>query len=245
MVSASTLGVLGAIFGSFLATLCLRWPRGKSVLKGRSQCDGCGRFLTGIDLIPLFSAVFSRGRCGRCGALIAPLHWKVELTAALAGIIAALCFPFAQAAALAVLVWLALPLIVLDWRHLWLPDPLTFLLALAGLVLGGLLGISFDAQLIGGLTGFGMLWSMAAGYRLLRGRDGMGAGDTKLLGALGLWAGWQALPFILLLAALGGLGIALLYRTQERLDERQLPFGACLASAAITVAAANLQYGWW
>jgi hypothetical protein len=59
--------LIGLILGSFIATLVLRWPAGRSVL-GRSQCDGCQRPLGAIDLIPLLSALWSRGRCRRCGA---------------------------------------------------------------------------------------------------------------------------------------------------------------------------------
>ena len=75
---------LGVVFGSFIATLVLRWPSDRSVL-GRSQCDGCGRPLGARDLVPLLSAMLMRGRCRRCGAPIDPFHGRVELASGLIG----------------------------------------------------------------------------------------------------------------------------------------------------------------
>ena len=81
-------GVAGAIIGSFLATLILRWPQGRGVARGRSACDGCGRVLGARDLVPLFSALVQRGRCRTCGARIDPLHGRVEAGCALIGALA-------------------------------------------------------------------------------------------------------------------------------------------------------------
>uniref|UniRef100_UPI000A621214 prepilin peptidase n=2 Tax=Sphingomonadaceae TaxID=41297 RepID=UPI000A621214 len=68
IIWAVGLGLLGAIAGSFLATIAVRWPAERSVARGRSACDGCGRALTARDLVPLLSWVATRGRCGACGA---------------------------------------------------------------------------------------------------------------------------------------------------------------------------------
>ena len=77
--------VLGAIIGSFLATIVVRWPRGESVLRGRSHCDGCGRTLTALELVPIVSALLQRGKCRTCGAAIERDHLTVELAAAAIG----------------------------------------------------------------------------------------------------------------------------------------------------------------
>src|SRR3546814_4832372 len=69
--------VAGAIIGSFLATLIFRWPQGRSVVHGRSACDGCGLTLGGRELVPLFSALAQRGRCRDCGAALDPLPWRM------------------------------------------------------------------------------------------------------------------------------------------------------------------------
>lgn len=229
------LGILGAVIGSFLATLVIRWPQDRSVLKGRSHCDGCDTVLGPLDLIPLVSAALARGRCRQCAAPIDPLHWQIELAALGIGVIAGLVVPGPAALAGSVFGWLLLTLAALDVTEFWLPDPLTLTLALTGLIAGAA-GIDppLVDRLIGGVAGFGSLWLIGFIYKRLRGREGLGGGDPKLLGAIGLWLGWRMLPSVLLLAALTGLAFVLVGMLRGRaakLDDR-MPFGALLAIAA-------------
>lgn len=230
--------VLGAIFGSFIATLCLRWPEGRSVLRGRSLCDGCGTPIAGTRLVPLLSASLSRGRARCCGAAIDPFHTRVEGAAALIGALAIGLFPSTAGLTLAAFGWLLLPLFLLDRRHFWLPDSLIVLLAIAGIALGPFLN---DAGLVERLaSGLGAGLGLALigwGYLRLRGREGMGAGDPKLLGALGLWLDAEGIIACLLGAALIGLAEALIRR---RGAADALPFGAYLCLAGWLVAGASL-----
>jgi leader peptidase (prepilin peptidase)/N-methyltransferase len=229
------LGCLGAIIGSFIAALAIRWPQGRSVLAGRSACDSCGTVLGPIELVPILSAIWLRGRCRSCGAAIDPRHWQIELAAAGIGAIAALAVPMPLALAGAVFGWMLLTLAALDVIALWLPDVLTGLLALTGIGVG-LLGVapSLGDRAIGGLAGFLALWSIAFAYRAVRHREGLGGGDPKLFGAIGLWLGWRMLPFVLLAASVVGLAFVLtriVAGKPVRADDR-LPFGALLAIAA-------------
>ncbi|WP_267414760.1 prepilin peptidase, partial [Sphingomonas sp. GC_Shp_4] len=112
---AAMLGVLGAILGSFIAALVSRWPEGRSVMRGRSACDGCGRTLSSLELVPLLSALWLRGRCRRCGVRIAPLHWIIELAALAIGAAAGWVAPGVVGIAGAVFGWLLLALAALDW----------------------------------------------------------------------------------------------------------------------------------
>lgn len=240
------LGVLGAVFGSFTAALAIRWPQERSVLHGRSACDACEEVLGPAELVPLLSAALAGGKCRRCGAPINPLHWRVELAGLATGALAAVVMPGAEGVAAAVFGWLLLALVVLDITEFWLPDALTVTLALAGIV-AGLCGTGPDmaSRLIGGAAGFGALWLVGAGYKALRGREGLGGGDPKLLGAIGLWTGWQALPAIVVLACMIGLGVVLFWVVsgrQARLDDR-LPFGALLGIAAYASVIAMLGVG--
>tara|TARA_B100000678_G_scaffold234545_1_gene203801 strand:- start:84 stop:791 length:708 start_codon:yes stop_codon:yes gene_type:complete len=229
--------VLGAIFGSFLATLCLRWPQGRSVLTGRSACDHCGRVLGAADLVPLLSALIARERCRSCGAPIDTTHMQIEFAALLAGAGAFLLLPPEAAAAWAVMTWLLIPLIWLDHRYLWLPNPLVLLLAATGAALGGFLSdIGPADRIIGGVAGCAVLAAIAALYRHARGQEGLGQGDPKLLGALGLWLGWQALPFLLLLASGFGLALALLRARTQPLAQQKIPLGSALGMAAMLIA---------
>jgi leader peptidase (prepilin peptidase)/N-methyltransferase len=222
--------------GSFLAALCLRWPAGESVASGRSRCDSCQRTLRAIELVPLLSALWSGQRCRSCGAKIDPAHGQIELAALLAGAAPFLFLPVMAAASWAGMAWLLIPLIWLDHRYLWLPNVLLLLLAIGGLLVGGVLsGEPLTARLIGGAAGFASLAILAAGFRFFRGKNGMGDGDPKMLGALGLWLGWQALPFLLVLASAFGLAAALLRARNQSLREQKIALGAVMGLAAMLI----------
>lgn len=228
--------ILGAVIGSFLATVILRWPEGRSVLSGRSACDGCGRRLSASDLVPLLSFLIQRGRCRTCGARIDPLHPGVELGCALAGAIALWLAPGIEGLGWAILAWFLIVLAVLDYRHFWLPDALTLPLAFLGFTLAiWVNGVALADRLIGAAAGYGALTLVRLGYRRLRGREGMGGGDPKLLGALGAWMGWQTLPLILLIASGTALMLAAWDMMQGRAVTRatQVPLGTFMAMAAI------------
>ncbi len=228
----------GAIIGSFLGTLVLRWPQGRSIASGRSACDGCARTLSARDLLPLFSWLAMRGRCRTCGVSIDPLHPLTEALAAIIGATALWLSPDLSGLALALFGWLLLPLTLLDARHFWLPHRLSWLLVAAGLALGGLamaaagLAVPLVDRATGAATGFGALWLIGFIYRTLRGRDGLGGGDPPMLAGIGAWLGWSALPFVLLLAAAAGLGIALVRRLGgEQTEAMRLPLGTLMALA--------------
>lgn len=226
-------GIAGAIIGSFLATLILRWPQGRGVARGRSACDGCGRTLAPYELIPLLSALIARGRCRTCAAPIDPLHDRIEAGCAIIGALALGVIPDLGGIGWALLGWLLLTLAVLDWRHFWLPDALTLPLAFLGFTIGlWATDVTLVDRAIGAALGYGALLAIALAYRALRGRDGLGLGDAKLLGALGAWFGWQALPFILLIAASTGLAVMLATgRAKDR--TARAPLGTFLALATL------------
>src|SRR5262245_24174602 len=110
---AAALGALGLIFGSFIATLTLRWPRGRSVLKGRSQCDACGKTLGPSELVPVLSYAVLGGKCAGCGARIAPSHVLIELIGLAVGVTAGLADPGVSGIGGAVFGWLLLALAAL------------------------------------------------------------------------------------------------------------------------------------
>jgi leader peptidase (prepilin peptidase)/N-methyltransferase len=239
MMEAAIGAGLGLIAGSFLGAIVTRWPRGSSVLRGRSQCDACGRTLGPLDLVPLLSWLLARGRCRSCAVPIDPAHVLMETGCALIGTVAFLIAPPVPAIILALGGWILLALALLDWWHHWLPDALTLPFAIIGLTLGEWAGLPlFTDRAIGAALGYGGLFLIAFAYRALRGREGLGLGDAKLLGGIGGWLGWAALPIVLLVASVSGLlwaGIASL-RGQAVTGQTALPLGTFLCLAVVPAA---------
>ncbi|AMO71896.1 prepilin peptidase [Sphingorhabdus sp. M41] len=227
--------LFGLIIGSFLATLILRWPEGRSVIAGRSSCDQCGHQLRSWELIPVVSFLLQTGKCRKCGARIAKDHFAIELAAALIGGLALYVAPDLEGLAGAIFGWLLLTLAALDVKHHWLPDRLTALLAVCGVAASLLVAYpALQDRLIGGLAGFVSLAIIAAIYKSIRKRDGLGGGDPKMLGAIGCWLGWQALPLVILGASLIGILVAISWRLRgENVDAgTMLPLGSLMAMAA-------------
>ena len=235
-------GVLGAVVGSFLGAALVRLPKGESVVSGRSRCDGCGRVLRPLELIPILSYAALRGRCRVCRSAIDRGQFAAEIGGAIVGVATAL---FARDGAMLgiglLLGWQLLLLGLLDLRHFWLPDRLVILLAATGLI-PALLVAASDVRLIAGpllgaTLGFGLLWLAARFYRSLRGREGLGAGDPKLLGAIGVWLGPLGVVETLLGASLIGLAAvaALVLARRAPTADTALPLGTGLALAAFAV----------
>lgn len=139
-------------------------------------------------------------------------------------------------AVVGVLLAVALLLIaVIDAEHFWLPNILTLPLGAAGLAASAFIGPGrFTDHLIGAILGFAVLAGLAALYKRLRGRDGLGGGDARLLGAIGAWVGWAGLPSVVVWASLAGLSWVLarvLARRAPSLDTA-LPYGTYLAIGA-------------
>jgi leader peptidase (prepilin peptidase) / N-methyltransferase len=238
MVEASAadwgLVVVSPAIGSFLGLLIRRLPDGAPVARGRSHCDACGTTLRARDLVPVLSWLVARGRCRYCGQ---PLGWfypGIEL-AALGVALTAVLIDGGQGAWVDCLLgWWLLALGWIDLRSWLLPDVLTLPLIIAGLAAS----FVFDPdqltqRALGAALGYLSLAAIAALYRALRGREGLGGGDAKLLAAAGAWLGAAALPQVILLAALSALAAAASLRLAGiRLGRYSaLPFGPFLALA--------------
>lgn len=223
-------GTLGLVAGSFLATLVVRWPAGAR-LTGRSRCDSCGATLSAAELVPILSWLLSAGRCRHCHAPIPAIHPAMELAAAAVGALAFLAMPSPFGLAGALFGWILLALLALDLGHLWLPDRLTLPLLGLGLLFGpGTAGERLAAAAIGG----GAFLLLALAYRRLRGRDGLGLGDAKLMAALSAWLSPSMIGPLILLSALVGLALALVRARRAGPEglSGPVPFGACLALTA-------------
>ncbi len=222
--------------GSFLGVVIRRLPKGRRLLLARSECENCGRVLRPWELVPIVSWLALRGRCSSCHASIGAFHLLVELVAVLVALGPILISPadstwFWISCGLG---WILLALGWIDWECYQLPDALVLPLIVAGLAVTAILNLNALADhAVATAGGYASLQLLNAGYRRFRGYDGLGHGDAKLFAACGAWAGLAALPFVLLLGALAGLGVAgLRALLGEKLSRRtRIPFGTCLALA--------------
>ncbi len=223
---------LGIIFGSFLNALLFRFNTGKSTLKGRSACMRCGHTLGALELVPLLSFIFLRGRCRHCAARIS---WQYPLVEALAGVLAVLVYLetgmslwFAYWFA----VWLVLLFIVVyDLRHFiipWSASLALMALALCGVFLsmagqpGGAMGEWWAGPALGAPL---LLISLVSGGRW------MGWGDGILELSLGWLVGISMGLTALLVAFWAGavVGVVLLLMAKNRYTMRsEVPFAPFL-----------------
>jgi len=191
-------GVLGLAIGSFLNVVIWRVPRGESVVSPPSHCPSCNEPISPRDNVPLLSWLLLRGRCRHCGTRISARYPLVEtLTAALFVAMALWFGPVAQLPAYLYLVAVGVALALIDLDVKRLPDVLTLPSYAVGAVLLGVAsavhhnGWSFLRALIGMAVLFAFYFTVA-----MISPRGMGFGDVKLSGVIGLylaWLGWAQL----------------------------------------------------
>ena len=238
-IAAATLlaGLIGTIVGSLIGLIADRWPRGESIVAGRSHCSSCKRPLQWLELIPIISFCILRARCRHCRAVLPIDLLLAEIGCGGAAILALACGDgFPAIAALALLGWTLILVALLDARHLWLPDAITLPLCVAGVASAAVLpALLLPERVICAAAGFLSLEVLRRADRWLRGREGIGGGDPKLLAAIGAWLGGSALPLIVLGAAITGLVWAgVLYALKADIDQTTpLPLGTFLALSAL------------
>jgi leader peptidase (prepilin peptidase)/N-methyltransferase len=257
-IAAVVAGVVGLCVGSFINVVIHRLPKmldrgwraqcaelagenapelpAYNLITPRSQCPSCGHRIGVLENIPVLSYLWLRGRCSACKAQISARYPTVELLAGALALAAALRFHgVATVAAACVLLWALLALTFIDFDTQLLPDNITLPLLWAGLLVNtaGLMpGVTLRDAVIGAVAGYLALWTVYWLFKLIRGKEGMGYGDFKLLAALGAWLGWQMLPLIVLLSSLVGavIGIGLVV-FKGRDHQVPLAFGPFLAIA--------------
>ena len=204
-----------------------------------SHCPQCLAPIRWYDNLPVLSFLMLRGRCRDCGQAI---PWRYPVVEAMTGLWFALCVAV-WGLSLTSVCWAAwgavlMALAFIDAAHQLLPDDLTLPLCWAGLLASTLGWIAVDpiSAVWGAAIGFLLLWGVAWVYAQLRGLEGMGQGDFKLLAALGAWLGWQNLSLLLLIACVLGIAHGLWRPREQRVASPHFAFGPSLALAAVTVA---------
>lgn len=246
--AAVVVAMFGLCFGSFVGVLVARAPSVEGVLRGRSRCDACGRILGAADLVPIASWLVRKGRCRACGARITPLWTFLEVATAGAFLLAwSVASDLWGAALLAPFLGVLIALTAIDLRLHRLPDAIvlpTSAMALALIVVADLAG--GELQLAGALAGAavsaGLLGTIYVAALRVYGHEGMGFGDVKLAGLIGLVVGAVDLGSVgiaLGAAILVGGVVAIVALARGVGRSAAIPFGPMLAAGALIAVVAG------
>jgi leader peptidase (prepilin peptidase)/N-methyltransferase len=251
--------LFGLIIGSFLNVCIVRIPRDKSIVLPSSACVKCGAAIRPYDNIPVLSYLLLAGRCRQCKTRISPIYPVVEL---LTGLLFLACYEVfgltAEALKWAAFSAIMIVLVFTDLRERVLPDVVNY----TGLCLGLALSlftkpsdgtaqwlanhmfdfppptpvISLSDALIGAAVGSSLLWLVSEAYFRLRGREGMGLGDVKMMLMAGAFLGARRTLLTIFAGSVLGSILGLLFILARRKDsEYELPFGSFLGMAAVLV----------
>jgi leader peptidase (prepilin peptidase)/N-methyltransferase len=250
-------GLFGLVIGSFLNVCIYRLPRDLSVVRPRSACPRCGTPIAAYDNIPVVSWLMLQGRCRHCRAGISWRYPAVELLTGVLFFLGVLSLgPTLAAFKFCVFAAIQVVLIATDLSERILPDEFTLGGALIGFLLSwfvlippNLIGfflapdaspqtISVAESASGGLVLAGLLWLIGALYRRIRGREGLGFGDVKMVGCIGAFLGLGPALLTVALGSVIGSVFGLLYIRLARKDPAvyELPFGSFLGLAALMIA---------
>jgi len=250
MMTLALATLLGLVVGSFLNVVITRLPMMLLATEASSQttkptlslcspgshCPQCQQKIFWRHNIPLVSYCFLKGRCAHCRQRISLRYPLVEGLAAI-GTCFILYIGGITIHSLSVLVfyYFTMAIIWIDWQHQLIPDWLSIPLLWLGLIANSqTLWTSAADAISAAAVGYLLLWLTLHGYRILRGRDGLGHGDCKLLAALGAWLGLHGMLSALLIASLLGIASALVLLARRQIHYHEtIAFGPFLALAGL------------
>jgi len=228
----------GAIVGSFLNVCIYRLPRGASIVWPASRCPGCRRPLSWFENIPLASYVVLRGRCRTCRASIAIRYPIVEaLTAAMFALAWWYYGPSVLLLSRLIFGCALIVLFAIDLEHHLLPNAVTLPAIIVGFALSFGAEPGWLASLMGAALGAGLLYGVAEAYYRIRGEEGLGMGDVKMLAMIGAFLGWKLTILTVMLASVAGSNRRCrTHRDPSGRLKYALPFGTFLALGAAAAA---------
>lgn len=244
--------VLGLLWGSFANVCIYRWPptddhpKGLSVVKPDSHCTSCGVPIRWYDNVPVLSYLWLRGRCRACKEEFSPRYVLVEaLTGALfgcawwftlgtGGMFDAFDVRAMHFLVYAAFVWVMVVITFIDIDHMLILDKLS-IPSIVAFYAASLLWRPWWEGLVGIAVGYGLPWLIGTLYHLIRGREGMGLGDSKMLALIGAFFGWKGVVVSLFGGSVvGSIVMAfVLLRSGKKVMESEVPFGPFLAIAAV------------
>jgi leader peptidase (prepilin peptidase)/N-methyltransferase len=237
----------GLVIGSFLNVCIYRLPLKQSIVWPASRCTTCGRELSWFENIPVAAWVALGGRCRTCQTAISPMYPIVELVSGALFVGAYLLYGVTALGFVRIAFGCAMiVLFVIDFQHQILPNVITVTGVPVGFALSLFLPPGWKESLIGLLVGGGVLYVIGEAYYRVRGIDGLGMGDVKMLAMIGAFLGWRLTLVTLVLGSFAGsLAGGLLLVSGRGSMMSKLPFGTFLAVGAVVAAVAGDQIATW
>jgi len=226
--------LLGISFGSFLNVVIDRFATNRSIVKGRSYCESCKKTLQVIDLIPLLSFIFLKGRCRFCGKKIPSRLFVVELVTGILSVTVFVVYAYISIPLFLIIYLITLLLVAIffiDLSYGIIPDKLSLLLTIVAIIFVFISGSNILIHFLSGMSSFLFFYTL---FVVTKGK-GMGGGDLKIAFALGLILGYPFIIYGLYLAFLTGaiISIILVLWKKKKLRGDSVPFGPFLVAATL------------
>ena len=232
--------VIASLWGSFANVCIYRLPLDKGVVSGRSYCPKCKKKITWYDNIPIISYLLILGKCRKCKKKISLQYPIVELITIITFLIIYSIYGVTTATVLLIILFLTFIIIFfIDLKHFIIPNSLTFPMMILGFIKSfdpnlNSLFPNYVNSLIGGIFGYGIIWSIIFFYKLVRNKEGMGLGDAKLLAVIGFWFGWISIPFVIFSSSIVALILVIpSLLNKSRKFSSQIPFGPYIVIGCI------------
>ena len=224
--------IMGGLWGSFANVCIYRLPKEQDIVSGRSYCPKCKKKILWYDNIPIISYFLLSGKCRKCKKKISIQYILVELISIISFF--SIYYLYGITLTTLLLMILSLSLIIIffiDLKHFIIPNSITFPMMALGFIKSfdpnlDLIFPNYILSLLGGLFGYGIIWSIIFFYKQIKKKEGMGLGDAKLLGVIGFWFGLKSIPFIIFLSSTIALISVIpdLLKKSKRMSSK-IPFG--------------------
>jgi len=232
--------LMGALWGSFANVCIYRLPKGQDVVSGRSNCPKCKKKIVWNDNIPIISYFLLGGKCRKCKKKISSQYSLVEFISIFSFF--SIYYLYGITLTTLLLMILSLSFIVIffiDLKHFIIPNSITFPMMALGFIKSfdpnlNAIFPNYILSLLGGLFGYGIIWSITFFYKQIKKKEGMGLGDAKLLSVIGFWFGLKAVPFVIFLSSIIALISVIpdLMKKSKSMSSK-IPFGPYIILGAL------------
>jgi len=231
---------MGALWGSFASVCIYRLPKGQDVFLGRSNCPKCKKKIFWNDNIPIISYFLLGGKCRKCKKKISSQYSLVEFISIFSFF--SIYYLYGITLTTLLLMILSLSFIIIffiDLKHFIIPNSITFPMMALGFIKSfdpnlNAIFPNYILSLLGGLFGYGIIWSITFFYKQIKKKEGMGLGDAKLLSVIGFWFGLKAIPFVIFLSSIIALISVIpdLMKKSKSMSSK-IPFGPYIILGAL------------